>query len=565
MRIKYFQPILLALVSMFVHPGWAEDVNSKSNIAPSQASQPTPDTPVADTNGNTSKVRIDHFIVKGNTLLAPALIESLLEPFKGDERTYTDIQLALEALEGAYRNAGYSAVHVVTPEQEVTNGTITFQVLETVIGKVILKGNEHYDQKNIRNALPALKEGFTPNARVMSQNIQLANENPTRQIDVVLALGEQENTVDAQVNVQDTSPHKVFVTLDNTGSQSTGKYRVGVGYQNNNMFNRDEALTLNYITSPNHISDVTQVSASYRIPLYSKGDSIDLSAAYSNTNTGSLSVNAGSLSVTSEGDMVGAHYNHYLARRGDYVSKFTYGLDYRLTIQNCIATSSAFCATTGDVALIPLTLAYNGTLTKPNYLSDYSISFVHNLTDGGKTGQNYFDVIRKDAPANYNLLHLNGSVSGALPKDWQYRVAANAQYGDALLPSEQFALAGANAVRGFVEREFSNDRGYVVNLEMYTPELAQYFKLKEGSLRLLGFFDNGYGWNNVVNSSDTPKRSMLGSVGAGIRYSSGKHLTVKLDVARVECNDKDGQTCTSSNVISRTGNTRGQISVVATW
>ena len=539
-----------------------DDVNHVRGEAP-KIPAPVPDT--TNTNGNTALVRIDHFEVKGNTLLSPALIESILEPFKGNARSYTEIQLALEALEGEYRKAGYSAVHVVTPEQEITKGTITFEVDETVIGRVILKGNQHYDKKNIRNALPELAEGSTPNARLLSQNIRLANENPTRQIDVVLALGEEDNTVDAEVNVQDSSPHKFFVTTDNTGNQSTGKYRTGVGYQNNNMFNLDQALTLNFITSPNHIYDVKQYSASYRIPVYSLGDSIDLSAAYSNTNTGTLSINAGSLGVTSQGDIYGAHYNHYLPRQGDQSSKIIFGIDSRLTIQNCVATSASFCATMGDVYLLPFTLAYGSTLTKPTYITDYTVSVVHNFPTGEKGGQNYFNVLRLNAPDSYNVLHWNSSVSGVLPKDWQYRLAGNAQYGDALLSSEQFALAGANAVRGFSEREFSNDRGYIVNLELYTPELAPLLKLKEGSLRFLAFIDNGSGWNKIVNPSDAAKRTTLGSVGVGFRYNSGKHLTVKFDIAKVECGDNDGQTCTSSNVVSRTGDTKGQISVLANW
>lgn len=169
-------------------------------LAPAAEPAPVPvqDATATDDNGN-ALIRIDRFLIKGNTLLNPALLERLVEPYKGRNRSYTDIQLALEAIEGAYRNAGYSAVHVVTPEQEITDGTITLQVVETVIGKVILKGNKYYDKKNIRNALPALSEGSTPNARALSRNIRLANENPTRQIDVVLAVGDEDSTVDANV------------------------------------------------------------------------------------------------------------------------------------------------------------------------------------------------------------------------------------------------------------------------------------------------------------------------------------------------------------------------------
>ena len=565
MKNCWLHYVFLALVYTVVSPALAQDVSATGKPLAS-----VPDT--TDSNGNTALVRIDRFVVKGNTLLSPVLIERTLNPFKGNDRSFTDIQLALEALEGLYRSAGYSAVHVVTPEQEVAEGTITFEVEETVIGKVVLKGNEHYDKKNIRNALPSLVEGTTPNARLLSQNIRLANENPTRQIDVVLALGEEENTVDAQVNVQDSSPHKFFVTLDNTGTASTGKYRTGVGYQHNNMFNRDQSLTLNYITSPNHLTDVKQYSASYRIPIYSRGDSVDLLAAYSDTNVGSTSVagpgNSSLLSFSGTGDVFGAHYNHYFPRHGDYTSKIVSGVDSRITRANCLSNGTAL-STQGctDINLLPFTLTFGGTLTKPTFITDYSASAVHNLPYGSKGGASAFGVY-PGVPDAYSILHLNGSVSGVLPKDWQYRVAGNAQYADALIASEKLGLAGANAVRGFLERQYSNDRGYIVNLELYTPELAQYFKLREGSLRFLGFIDNAGGWDRVVNSSGTAKRTKLGSVGVGFRYNSGKHLTVKFDFSKVECSDNDGQTCaqnSSSIDSSRTGNTRGQISVLANW
>jgi len=576
-RLNY---LLLALIGIVTIPAYAQEAIQLQT--PAIESHPkliekkdVPPEPIAEAQAEGYVelpiiVRIDRFVVKGNTLLPTSQIEHLLEPFKGKGRTFADIQYALEALEGAYRTAGYSAVHVVTPEQKITEGTITFEVIENVIARVVINGNQYYDKKNIRNALPGLVEGSTPGTRELSRNIQLANQNPTRQVDLVLAMGEEENTVDAKINVQDSSPHKFFLTLDNTGNQSTGMYRTGVGYQNNNLFNRDQALALNYITSPNHLADVRQYSASYRIPVYSLGDSIDLLAAHSSTNTGSLNLGSvGSMAVTSQGDTYGAHYNHNLARRGDYTSKFIFGFDSRLTLQNCAGSNaqatSAGCASIGDVDLLPFTLAYGGTLTKPAKVTDYSVSAVHNFPIEKKGNQSYFDAVSygRNLPDDYNILHLNGSVSGVLTKDWQYRLVGNVQYANALLASEQLSLAGANAVRGFIEHEFANDRGYFVNLELYTPELAQTFKLKDGSLRFLGFVDSGAGWNKITNPADTSKRTTLGSVGVGFRYNSGKHLTVKFDLAKVTCADNDGVTCDGG--VNKTGDTHGQISVLGSW
>lgn len=540
------------------------EIHRTSSVATEPAATST------DNDGNTALVRIDHFQVNGNTLLDAGQIEYLLAPYTGNARSYTDIQRALEELEGAYRSAGYSAVHVVTPEQEITAGIITFQVIESVIGKVVLTGNKHYDKNNIRNALPALSEGSTPSARALSENLRLANENPTRQLDVVLALGEEDNTVDAQVNVQDSSPRKLFLTLDNTGSASTGMYRTGVGYQHNNLFNRDHAATFNYITSPNHIKDVTQLSASYRIPFYALGDSLDLVAAYSNVNAGTTSTVSGPLTFSGQGRVYSAHYNHYLPRQGEYTSTLISGLDYRVSINNCSLGTfgAAGCGSAAaDVTVHPLSLSYSGAVTQSSYVGDYTLTVARNLAGGANGGPADFDAVRPSpiggagAPADYTIWRFNGSLAGILPQSWQYRIATNLQdTRTALVSGESLGLVGANAVRGFPEREVSNDKGYILNLELYTPELASHLGIKDGSFRGLGFIDRAKGWN-VPLAGESVNYNSVGSVGVGFRYTHGKNIMLKFDWARVSA---AGAICTCSGG-SRTGDKRGQIGLVANW
>lgn len=519
-----------------------------------------PKQPQAEAAGNTALVNIERFEIVGNTLLDKGEVGRILDPYKGQGKSFADIQRALEALEGAYRAAGYSAVHVTTPEQDITEGAVVFIVTEAVIGKVILSGNQHYDEANIRSALPALKENATPSARKLSENIRLANENPTRQIDVVLAVSDQEGRVDAKVNVKDESPHKMFVTLDNTGNQNTGMYRTGIGYQHNNLFNRDHAATLNYITSPGHVRQVTQFSGSYRLPLYGSGDSIDLIAAYSDTNAGTTSTVAGPLSFSGKGDVLSARYNYYLPRQGEYAAKIIAGIDHRAYINNCTIMNVA-CPGVGDVTVHPVSIAYEGNMTTTTYAGNYNVALARNIPGGSRGGAANFSAARPSptggpgARADYTILRFNGSLLGALPHDLQYRIAANAQYTPgALVSGESFGIVGANAVRGFVERELSSDKGYVLNFELYTPELAKAAGMENGSLRLLGFIDHGRGWK-VPLAGETPEHLSVGSVGAGMRLAYSKNLMAKLDLARVV----DG----GGNV--RRGKSRGQINIVATW
>ena len=264
------------------------------------------------------RFNIVRFQVEGNTLLPKGGSREHSRAVYRPRRVYGDIQKALEALERAYRKAGYSTVQVFVPEQELTSGVVRLVVTEGVIGKVIVSGNVHFDTANVRAGLPALREGKVPNLRELSENIQLSNENPAKQVEVVLGVSEEEGKVDAKVTVTEEDPQRVFMTVDNTGTAATGRLRTGIAYQNANMFNRDQTLTLAYTTSPDSPSGVKVniFSVGYRIPLYGIGDSIDIIYGNSSVNTPSSSPTlGGALGIVGKGDVFGLRLNHYFARR----------------------------------------------------------------------------------------------------------------------------------------------------------------------------------------------------------------------------------------------------------
>ena len=144
---------------------------------------------------------IDRFDIEGNTLLKPDDVEAALQPFIGKQREYGDVQHAIEALRQRYRAAGFSVVWVVAPEQDLDRGVVTLRVIEARIGKVTIEGNRFFDDSNIRASLPALRENVSPRAGDISANTQLANENPSKQVDVVLRPGEKQGVVDASCRV----------------------------------------------------------------------------------------------------------------------------------------------------------------------------------------------------------------------------------------------------------------------------------------------------------------------------------------------------------------------------
>ena len=338
---------------------------------------------------------INHYNIEGNTLLKSDEIETVLKPYIGKHREYADVQHAIDALKQRYRSVGYSVVWVVVPEQDLDQGIVTLRVIEGRIGKVTIQGNRFFDDTNIRSSLPALREGVSPRVGDISANAQLANENPAKQVDVALRPGEELGVVDANVDVIDVRPLKGFLTFDNTGNPQTGNFRLGVGVQHANLFNHDDVGTFNYVTSPGKWNQVSLYSGSYRMPLYSLGDSIDFIIARSDVSAGTAYTVAGPLTFSGKGKVYGLRYNQLLERRGEYSHRIVYGLDYRAYQNNCTLGNfgAAGCgAAAVDITVRPISLTYSGNWARPGRISDFYVAISHNVPGAVNGHESNFNV-----------------------------------------------------------------------------------------------------------------------------------------------------------------------------
>jgi hemolysin activation/secretion protein len=495
---------------------------------------------------------ITRFQVEGNTLLPAAELERRVAPLTGQSRAYGDVQSAVEALQDAYRSAGYSTVSVTLPEQELRGGVVRIKVTESVLGAVKVTGNQHFDADNIRASIAPLQPGQVPRLAAISESIQLANDNPAKQIGVSLAEGTTPGTIDADVTVTDYRPLRIIGTLDNTGTSATGRWRTGVALQHANLFDRDQVGTVAYTTSPDKPDGVQMdlYSVGYRIPFYGIGDSLDFVYGKSNTNSPSTSPTLGGvLGFTGKGDIYGVRWNHFLGREGERSAKLVLGLDHKKIDSRC-SVGGELVSIDGPTPPIascvpyettPLSLSYIGQRTGLDQSFDYSAGIAHNIPSGsrytnidGRTDRySYLTSGNRSTTDAFTVVNAAGSWTRAFSGGWQTRLAGVAQYSHSpLVSSEQFSLTGANLVRGFDERAVAADSGIVVNAELYTPELAGWVHAP-GQLRLLAFFDAGRGSNQRADGVIVPRSVNVSSTGVGARYLWTRDFSLRLDVARV--------------------------------
>ena len=77
-----------------------------------------------------ARFNIFEFRVLGNSTLPAPIVEAAVYPFLGEQRTFSSVEQARDALVAAYRAAGLGTVLVDIPEQTVDDGVVRLQVTE---------------------------------------------------------------------------------------------------------------------------------------------------------------------------------------------------------------------------------------------------------------------------------------------------------------------------------------------------------------------------------------------------------------------------------------------------
>lgn len=488
--------------------------------------------PPAESVPTASDIHFDiaRFAISGNTLLSPALVEQLLAPYTGKSRDFGDVQKALEALEAAFHRRGYKVVQVELPEQELTAGVVQLRVVQPRIGKIILDGNKQFDDANIGRSLPGLRPGQTPNIQNISASLKVANENPAKKVNLQLESADKDEEVNALLKVaEDDRLWKLGASLDDTGTSETGKTHATVSLQHANVFGLDHVASLQYTTTLEKPSQVSVYGVGYHIPLYESGNSVDLFGSYSNVDSGNVSAGLVNLTVSGKGRVFGARYNHNLAREANYEPKLVYGVDYKAFINDVLFTGQQLGH---DVTVRPISIAYLGAWTLPTGEASFSLNLVRNIGGGEQGSSADFSAVRTGATPDYLLLRYTANYAQTLPKDWQMRLGMTGQHTrDALIPGEQFGAGGASSVRGFSEREFSNDYGVQINAEIYTPNLCSTTSGTTMQCRMLAFYDAAQLERNFALTGEVASSS-ISSAGLGLRMLVDRYLNMQLDYGR---------------------------------
>jgi hemolysin activation/secretion protein len=392
-----------------------------------------------------------------------------------------------------YRQKGALAAVAVLPQQDITDGIVTVQLIEGRIGKIRVSGNLYTNDDFIINRMKSRSGELVDSNRIQRELIRINSlyDISTR---VQLAAGETFGTSDLDIIVVEPQDHDLVLFTDNCGKDDIGEYRLGLVAVERSVLGIRDAFSLGAVGA----EGMENLFVSYDVPLNRFGSSLGLGYDYSSTN-----VKSGDLKdLGIEGAYYGwsVRFKHPLTVSQRLVSKGFIEYD------NKHSTSEFDGNVTFDTTITSLSYGFDASLYGPGSV----LYFYNTITQGEDEHDSTRSFLRYNAQLDFmRSLGMNARLIAKL----KFQLADS----DLLPSSEQFQIGGSNSVRGYTEGLLIGDNGYSLSIE--------YDWAAGRMLRPFVFVDYGdifrYKGDTVRNSN----MHSLVSAGTGAHLTFNEHLT----------------------------------------
>lgn len=460
--------------------------------------------------------------VEGNSVLPAESIERAVYPFLGEQRTVADVESARVALEAAYRNAGYGTVVVDTPEQRITDGVVTLQVLQAPVARLRVVGAQYYSQGRILDKVPALAEGEVPNFKVVTEQLATVNRSADRRVTPMLRPGKAPGTTEVDLTVEDKFPLHGSLELNNKSSPNTTESRLQASLRYDNLWQLEHSINAQVQVSPEDTKQVKVFSGAYTIP--TDNGLLVLSYTRSNSNT---VAGVGGTTVFGRGSIYGLRSIWLLDGTDTLSHSVTLSAEFKDFRESVSVGANAGFNT--PIHYLPLGGSYAATLTdsKGYWQTGGGLTFA---LRGLASRQSQFDDKRFKAQSNFTILKLNLARTQNLPHGLTLFGSIEGQWSDqALISNEQLVAGGVDSVRGYLESTAVGDKGLRASVELRSGPLAAERFSWLGGLQAHAFMDAADLHLNDPLPQQDHRFTLLG-VGFGLRAQVRQHVNLSIDV-----------------------------------
>ena len=477
-----------------------------------------PPAPLQSIGGAT--VTVHKFRFAGNTLLSDDTLRPIVASFLDRPLDFAALQNAAIAVANAYRKAGW-IVRVYLPQQDVTGGTVTLQVIEASLGKVVLeKNSRRISATRLEKMVESAQSPGKPlNADALDRALLLIGDLPGVSASGRLAEGQNPGETDVLLSVTDTKLVTGDVTVDNAGARFTGAGRVIVDASLNSALgigDRTDATIL-------HTQGSDYQRAAFSLPVGNNGWRIGVNGTHLSYHI--LTAEFAALDARGTSTTFGADANYPLIRSRAHNLFFSATVDeQRFNNQSAGATASRYSIKDGTLGLYGNlfdSVGAGGTNTA-------SLTFMEGHVDLNGSPNQAADAATTDTAGSFQKLNLTLSRTQALTQEFALYAGLSGQVSSKNLDSSQkLYLGGASGVRAYPADEAGGSEGVLFNFEARE-------RLPAG-FNLVGFFDWGsvrVNKDNDIPGAASPNTQTLKGAGFSVGWAANFGLTLKATLSR---------------------------------
>jgi hemolysin activation/secretion protein len=392
-----------------------------------------------------------------------------------------DIENFRQRLLKDLQDNGYVFATVSVYKHSLGLGFLKFRVHVGQMGEVTVVGNTWYTAEQILRSIDwTTHRRF--NYRDLYSNLFEFNAKPDINADVKLLprVDEQgRRIIDVDITTEGGFPGHLTFTLDNNGSKETSDLRLRTTFQQLNLTQKNDILTLEYLTDPGETGAVDALSVSYYLP-QGKGRGLTVFGGISQSDIDDVN---NEFDISGKGWYLGAQLSRVLKDTKDYTLDLTLGWLLQQSENQTDFNGLTFQEQDITLSMPSMTVGYSAKNFDEyggrNFLSNtIQVNFAGKF--GSSSHQN-FTQVEKDAEGDFVMDRFHFARFQKLfagesePGKWSAFLRLDGQFADnALVPSLQKGIGGPDSVRGYRTREVQGDSGYSGTVEVRTPLVSNF-------------------------------------------------------------------------------------------
>jgi len=459
-----------------------------------------------------ARVLAKEFRFVGNTVVPTEELEAIAAPYVGRDLGNAELEELRVALTRRYIEAGYINSGAVIPDQDVSDGAITFRIVEGRLSEIVVGGENGFRPWYLQDRL-ALGAGPPLNVNDLQERMQLMLQDPQiANMSAELAPGVERGDAVLRVDVTEAKRYSVGLKLSDNRSPVVGQNEIEGFLTARNVFGIGESFAFRAGAT----QGLDDYSAVFAVPVSARGTL--LTVRWDHTNSRVIEAPLSQLDIGANSTAWDVTLSHPLYERLSRVINASVTLAQRNTYSTFLGQASPFIpgAPDGRTRISVVRFGLDGV---ERTQTDVIAGRV--LLSLGVDALNSTIVDNPDLPdSRFTALLGQFQWVRLLSREAQLLFRADGQWSNnPLLGSEKYSIGGMDSVRSYRRDYAIRDKGWFSSLELRYQVASVPVRANpapnEGAIRLAAFVDYAQAWD--VNGPGS-KVTSIGGAGPGIRW-----------------------------------------------